>query len=231
MVPLDEALLNHAIDHWLTANAGLILLGPEDDRELLRHLQQLHQLVAADGLPIRFSLHAVRQLEELCEALSDDQRAILFGPIQSMLWHTGQSAQHDEWLGISSPAQPETARALTAPINLAEDDEAALDRASYAWFMRDCVRAFTQKYPDYGHAEHQPLLRQHLSMFFEESKRFDIPFERDVRHYMDLRLGYPQSHFSNDEFVRTTLLQLHVAPIQRLLSIEAHLRQRSQTAS
>jgi len=229
LVPLDRRLFDHALVHWLPQNAGLILRGPEDGAVLVRHLQTLHRLVAADGLPVGFSLHAVRPLEELCEALSDDRRAALLGPIQSLLWYANH-ADPAGWLTVANPVASGIAASESPALFLSPDEEAALDRASFAWFMRDCVREFSQEFPDYVHTDNLPLLREHLNIFFGESKRLGMELERDVRHYMELRLRYPQSSFVHDQLVFDTLRQRQVAPMQRLFAVEERLRQLPPTA-
>ena len=113
---------------------------------------------------------------------------------------------------------------------LSPDEKAALDRASRARFMGDCVREFSQEFPDYVHTDNLPLLREHLNIFFGESKRLGIQLERDVRHYMDLRLRNPQSSFVRDQQVLGTLRQRQVAPMQRLFAVEERLRQLPRTA-
>lgn len=231
LMPLDEALYAHAVDHWLTQQAGLILLGPDDDGDLVVHLQRLRQLTAADGFPLGFSLHAARQLEELCEGLPAGRLSELFGPIQRLIWYAGDK-QAGEWLFADAPLADRAASVTNEPIALSLDDEAALDHASLAWFMRDCAREFRQRFPAYGNPDNEPVLWRYLKRFVSEATdQLALTTERDVRHYMELRFQYPHEFFAKDATLRDVLLQRQVKGKQRLFDAEARLAARAAATS
>ncbi|KWC81293.1 hypothetical protein E2P84_19150 [Burkholderia cepacia] len=231
LVPLNESVYVHALDHWLTQQAGLILLGPDDGDNLVLHLQRLRQLTASDGFPLGFSLNAARQLEELCEALPSECLSELFGPIQRFIWYAGDE-RTGEWLFADSPSTDHPASVTNEPIALSLDDEAALDRASLAWFMRDCAREFRQRFPAYGHPENEPALWRHLNHFANEATdQLALTTERDVRHYMELRFQYPHDFFAMDATLRDILLQRQVKGKQRLFDAEARLVARAAATS
>lgn len=226
LVPLDEPLYGHAVAHWLRQSAGLILVGPDDGDVLIHHLQRLHVLTASDGLPIGFSLHAARQLEELCEGLPTSRLSELFGPIQRFIWHAGDE-QTGEWLFADAPSGDRFRPSTDEPIALTQDDEAALDRASFAWFMRDCAREFRRHFPAYDHPDNEPMLWRHLAHFAgEATDQLALVTERDVRHYMALRFRYPHEYFSQDAALRGALLQRQVNGRQRLFDAEVRLMER-----
>ncbi|EHK68160.1 DUF4123 domain-containing protein [Achromobacter arsenitoxydans] len=223
LVPLDEALLTFALDHWLRQQAGLILQGPDDRDSLLAHLQQLHQLEGSDGLPIGFRLHAMRSLEELCEGLPDDRRLDLFGPIQRFIWHS-EAGSSGEWLYADSPATNQSASKPDSVITLTPNDEDALDQASLAWFMRDCARETCQRIPAYGLAENERVLWGNLSCFVgEATDQLALTAECDVRRYVALRFEHPQEFFAKDAALREILVKKHLQGKQRLLEAEARL--------
>lgn len=232
LVPLDEALHAHAMEHWFPQQTGLIVLGPEDGRSLLRHLQRLRTVVASDGFPVPFSLHAMRALEELCEALPAERLAKLFGPIERLIWHTGDMAS-GECLCAAAPwtAPSATADALPnaetseAAIRLTESDEAALEQASHAWFMRDCAREFRQRFSAYGLPDQQPQLWRYLAQFAHEaSEELGFSTERDLRHYMALRFAYPPSCFAKDSALWELLMARQLDSQQRLSAAQEQLQ-------
>ena len=234
LVPLDAALYAHAVAHWLPQQAALMVLGPDDGRVLLQHLQRLRTVVASDGFAIPFSLHAMRALEELCEALPAQRLAHFFGPIERLVWHTGR-AQAGEWLCADAPTRPATTAQVpdTAPpdmasppaLTLTEDDEATLDLASHAWLMRDCAREFRQHFPAYAAPEQQALLWQQLLQFAQEA-RTSLGFtkEADLRHYMALRFTYPAACFAKDSTLWELLLNPQRDSQQRLSAAQAQLQ-------
>lgn len=230
LVPLDEAIFTFALDQWLRQQAGLILLGPDDEAGLIAHLQHLHQLTGADGFPIAFSLHAVRPLEELCEGLPASRRSKLFGPIQRFIWYAGD-VQSGEWLFADAPENdPHSVAQL--PLTLTPDDEAALDQASLAWFMRDCARDFRQRFSAYGLPENEPVLWRHLNLFVREATdQLALATERDVRHYLELRFSYPQAFFAKDVELREILVRRQMQGKQRLTDAEARLMALATTTS
>ncbi|WP_124471213.1 hypothetical protein [Burkholderia ubonensis] len=231
LVPLDEPLNAHAVDRWLRQRAGLILLGPDDDDALVEHLQRLHTLTASDGFPIGFSLHAARQLEELCEGLPAIRLSELFGPVQRFIWYAGDE-QTGEWLFADAPSSDRPMVMTEEPIALTMDDEAALDQASLAWFMRDCARELRQRFPAYDHPDNESMLWRHLGHFANEATdQLALTVERDVRHYMALRFQYPHELFAKDATLRDILLQRQVEGKQRLFDAEARLVARVAPAS
>ncbi|SEI38769.1 DUF4123 domain-containing protein [Achromobacter sp. NFACC18-2] len=223
LIPLTEARYAHAQDNWLHQRVGLILLGPEDGDNLVAHLQTLHWLRGADGSTISFSLHAVRQLEELCEALPPHRLAALFGPIHRIIWYAG-TERSGEWVCADAPAWEQASSGQDEPIALTEFDEISLDHASLAWFMRDCVRGFRQHIPAYAHPDDEPALWRHVDLFVKEATdQLALTTERDVRHYLELRLRYPQEFFVKDAALRGVLVKRHVQGKQRLIEAEARL--------
>ncbi|CAN7716701.1 hypothetical protein [Caballeronia sp. LjRoot31] len=223
LVPLDAPLLDHFLATWAPQSAGLILLSQAGDDVLVGHLQQLHQFIAADGLPLRFSLAALRQLEELCDGLPSQRLAELFGPIDAMIWRAGDR-QPADWLRADTPHNGGLPLASGQCITLSADDEAELDRASFAWFLRDTTRRLTQQYPALVAALDRNEFAQQLTAFASEANNLGLHLERDARHYMALRLTYPQEPFERDTVLRTRLGQRHIAGQQRLFDLEDHLR-------
>jgi hypothetical protein len=231
LVPLDEQLFTFARDHWLRCQAGLILLGPDDETNLVAHLQHLHQLTGADGFPIAFSLHAVRPLEELCEGLPADRLSQLFGPIQRLIWYAGD-VQSGEWLSANAPLIARTSSITERPIALTVNDEATLGQASLAWFMRDFARDVRQRFPAYDRPENEPVLWRHLNLFAREATdQLALATERDVRHYMELRFQYSHELFAKDLALRDILVNLKVQGKQRLTDAEARLAALATTMS
>ncbi|MFD4841306.1 DUF4123 domain-containing protein [Achromobacter sp. NPDC058515] len=223
IVPLDEPLFVHALDHWLPQQAGLVLLGPDDADTLAGHLKGLHQLVGPDGQPVSFSLHAVRQLEELCEGLGPSRMAEIFGPMERLIWYAGDKRE-GEWLTAQNPRASDGGEELGGSPVLTVVDEEALDQASYAWFMRDVEREFNRRFPEYANAESQPLLVAHMATFAHEAQhQLAFSTERDIRHYMALRFQYPQDFFAKDTDLKAILVRREVAGRQRLLDAESRL--------
>lgn len=222
LVALDAPLFTYALAHWLPQKAGLILQGPESQEALAQQIQRLRALVPTDGYPIAFSLHATRTLEELCEGLPTDSLAELFGPIHRFVWYAGD-VHSGEWLCANAPSTPAPATS-NAFIALTEDDEAGLNRATLAWFMRDCAREFRQRFPAYDHPDNEPLLWQHLTHFANEAtEQLGLSTERDVRHYMALRFAYSHESFTKDPELKRMLMAKEVDGKQRLFAAEDHL--------
>ncbi len=223
LVPLDEALFTHALDHWFRQQTGIILLASDDHDTLVAHLQQLHQLTGSDGLPISFNLNGARALEEFCEGLNAHALSRLFGPIQRFIWYAGNPHQ-GEWLVADSPVSGQAMPALDAPLALTKADEISLDHASLAWFMRDCVRSVRQQTPAYNDPKNDPALWRHADLFVREAAdQLALTLERDVRRYVDLRFRYPQAAFSTDNALREMLTSRHISGKQRLVDAEARL--------
>ncbi|MGO4327408.1 DUF4123 domain-containing protein [Cupriavidus sp. 2TAF22] len=223
LVPLDKALLEHFLAHWAPRQAGLLLFSRDDDAGLLGHLQQLHQLIAADGLPLFYSLGAPRALEELCEGLPAPRLAETLGPIQTLVWRTPEE-QGGQWLCADNPDAHAPALSPRHHVALTSEDEAALGHASHAWFMRDNVRHFTRLHAAFADPANQQELCRQLTAFATEAEKLALTLERDVRHYMALRLAYPQAPFATDAELRAGLTQRHMAGLQRLHALEDRLR-------
>jgi len=223
LVPLDEALFTHAVEHWLRQQAGIILVAPDDIDLLVAHLQQLHQLTGTDGFPLRFSLNGARALEEFCEGLTAHSLSRLFGPIQRFIWYAGDELQ-GEWLGAGSSVQGQAAPALDEPIVLTKADEISLDQASLAWFVRHCVRSIRRQTPAYDDPKNETALWRRTDLFVREAAdQLALTLERDVRHYVDLRFRYPQDFFAKDGVLRKILIERHIPGKQRLVDAEARL--------
>lgn len=228
LVPLNAPLLEKFVSTWGPEQAGLILIGPEDLESLLQHLQLLDQIIGPDGHPIAFQIGALRTLEEMCEALPSRQRARIFGPISSAIWHAGKD--FSEWLQMPAQATAPTESANTAPITLTRSDEAALNLASRAWFFRHFSRLMTQRFSIFASEENQLRMRRQLALFVEEAQRFGFHLERDIRFYMELRLRYPQEAFNNDQEIGALLGQTHLQGLSRLFDISDRLNQISTKA-
>ncbi|AYQ41438.1 hypothetical protein CVS37_26055 [Burkholderia lata] len=116
---------------------------------------------------------------------------------------------------------------MDEPISLTQDEEVALDRASLAWFMRDCAREFRRRFPAYDHPGNEPKLWRHLAHFAgEATDQLALVTERDVRHYMGLRFRYLHEYFAQDAALRDVLLQRQVNGKHRLFDAEARLMER-----
>lgn len=224
LVTLDERIVNHALAHWLPQQIGLILLAPDDEDSLAAHLEHLQQLTGAKGQPLSFGLGAFRALEELCEALPDERLAQLFGPIKRLVWYAGDR-HSGEWVSADAPLTGAAPIIAQRPIELSTYDEAALNPATQAWFMRDCVREFRRRFPIYDAADGQAELWRRLNVFALEASTLTLTTERDVRHFMELRLQYPQRFFDHDRELREIMLRRAVEGKQRLIDAEARLAQ------
>jgi len=223
LLPLTERVLQHLISNW-GPQAGVILSGGDDDSELLRHLRQLHQLIAEDGLPVSFSFFATRHLEELFEALPVLRTAELLGPIKAVAWRLPDD-QGGRWLRSHNASEQPSCLAPDQFFTLTHVEESALDHASLAWFMRDSMRHFTQRDSRWAGSANQLELSRQLAIFSGEAEKLHLRLERDVRHYMTLRLAYSQAPFVTDTVLRTLLSQHHVAGLQRMYAAEDRLRQ------
>ena len=223
LVPLNETLFAHALVHWLRQQIGFILLGEEDNGNLIAHLKQLHQLTGTDGFPVNFSLNGARALEEVCEGLTTHSLSRMFGPIQRMIWYAGNEHQ-GEWLVADSPGIGLAMPILDEPIALTKADEASLDHASLAWFVRDCVRNIRQQTPAHHDPNNEPVLWRRVDLFIREAAdQLALTLERDVRHYVDLRICYPQDFFAKDNVLREILTSRLIQGKQRLVDAEARL--------
>lgn len=223
LLKLNAALLQRFCDSWAEEQAWLILIGTEAPEPMLAQLLSLHELTSANGQSLRFGLNSLRTLEEMCEAFSADLLACLFGPIQSFIWHSGKD--QGEWLQADAPGHFAATADDVRPMVLTSDDEAALDTASQAWFMRHFAQLMTRRFPIFAAADNQLRLRRQLAVFAEEAAHFGFRLERDVRFYMELRLRYPQQALSQDAVVKSLLRQTSVQGLQRLFEISDRLRQ------
>ncbi|AIR89455.1 DUF4123 domain-containing protein [Pseudomonas cremoricolorata] len=224
LVTLDESIFNHALAHWLPQQIGLIVLAPDDEDSLVAHLEHLQQLTGANGQALSFGLGAFRALEELCEALPAERLAQLLGPIQRLVWYAGD--QHSgEWVSVDAPVTGAAPTIAQRPFELSTYEEAALNPATQAWFMRDCAREFRRRFPVYDAADAQAELWRRLNAFALEASALTLRTERDVRHFMELRLRYPQRFFDHDRVLREIMLRRAVEGKQRLIDAEARLAQ------
>lgn len=226
LVPLNASLLEKFVSTWGPEQVGLVLIGPQDPESLLQHLQLLDQIIGPDGHSIAFQLGALRTLEEMCEALPSGQRARLFGPITSAIWHAGED--FGEWLQMPAQIAASAESDDNQRITLTSGDEAALNLASRAWFLRHFSRDMTERFPLFASERNQLRMRRQLVLFVEEAERIGLRLERDMRFYMELRLRYPQEAFSKNEEIRTLLGQSHIHGLARLFEASARL---SQTAT
>ncbi|RQS72620.1 hypothetical protein DID96_10380 [Burkholderia sp. Bp8963] len=191
---------------------------------MIGHLQGLHQFIAADGWPVAFGLNVTRALEECCEALPEDQRAQLFGPIEACIWHDGET-QTNAWLRADAPDRKAPPLSIDRHLALTPGDEAALNLASRAWFMREFAHTLTRRFPAYAPAEAQLDLRRSLAMFADEAHQFGFRLERDIHYYMELRLRYPREPFVEDKTVRALLHQRENHGMSRLFALTARLQE------
>lgn len=220
---LNAGLLQRFVDDWAPRQMGVLIIAP-DEAHACPHLQGLHRMNARDGLPLRFNLAATRQLEELCEGLAPHRLSELLGPIRGVTWRTAD-ADGAQWLRVDLPD-----RDAVAPVSTYEDiytlheaDEDAISQASFEWFMRETARRTLP--PDLAAtdpAAHAKLLRQ-LSIFATEAGQIGLVIERDVRHYIGLRLRFPQQPFEKDTELRTILARQTVPGLQRLHHAEQRL--------
>lgn len=225
LTPVNADLLQRFVEDWAPRQMGVLIFA-SDDAHASPHLQALHQMLAPDGLPLRFNLTATRQLEELCEGLAPHRLSEWFGPIRGVIWRT-PDADGAQWLRIDLPDSD-----AAAPMSGYEDiytlhdaDEDAINQASFEWFMRETVRRTLP--PDFATtdpAAHAKLLRQ-FSIFATEAGQIGLVIERDVRHYIGLRLRFPQQPFEKDTELRTILAQQTVPGLQRLHHAEQRLNQ------
>jgi hypothetical protein len=220
LVPLSKLLLAHFISTWAPEQSGLLLMSQALGQQLVGHLQQLHQVLAADGMPLTFSLTAFRQLEEFCEALTPERLAQLLGPIQCLIWNAGHE-QGGQWLRVDTFEAPAPGQYL----RLTPTEEEALDQASHAWFLRNSARLLAQRNPSLALSEHRNEFHRQLQVFAREAKKFGLDLERDARHYMTLRLNYPQAPFKNDPQLNALLTQFDMPGRQRVQAMEDRLRQ------
>lgn len=226
LMPLDDAVLHHFLNDWAQPGKGLILLG-ENGPAIVNHLQQVRQITLCNGDRVNFRLNASRTLEELCEGLSPNRLAELLGPIQALIWLEGD-ASLSPWLRADNLSPLPGRLFANGDFTLNSHDEAAIDAASQAWFMRDAATQLTTRYPQVveqlGDAE---FVRQ-LQIFFEESQALGMQRELAVRKYLSLRLLYAEEPFRQDAVLRQLLKDQTVESYQRLQAVESRLKELSQ---
>jgi len=223
LVPLDAALFDHFLAQWAAQGTGLVLLSDADESVLTAHLQSLHQITAGDGEALRFSLAARRQLEELCEA-SPSRLGELLGPIQALLW-IAEGEPVTPWLRVDAPATYASLFASPQAFALTLSDEAALDHASMAWFMRDAAHRLRKAHPEESALMDADEFALQLTAFSDEARRLGLYLERDARQFMALRLIYPQEPFEHDTVLRANLMKRDVEGRQRMMDLEERLQE------
>ncbi|MCO7567123.1 DUF4123 domain-containing protein [Pseudomonas sp. S 311-6] len=220
---LNEPLLERFIHDWGPRQAGLMLFGPAQISPLLQQLRSITHLSSADDNSLAFHWSRPRTLEELCEALPSHYLSRLFSPIRSMLWHSG--LEPDSWLRADIPANPSSSTLESPPLTLTVNDEAALNRASHAWFMRRTCHLMSQALSTLGEQLAPLNLRRQLAKFDKESDLCGFHLERDRRYYMELRLLFPEHPFVNDQPLFDLLVQSEIQGLQRLHEINDRLNQ------
>ncbi|WP_430390984.1 hypothetical protein [Dyella sp. 20L07] len=222
LVPMDAALLDHYLRTWTAPHQGLILLGGESAM-LITHLQHLRQITAANGDAVRFHLNAARPFEELCEALPSHRLTELLGPMSSVIW-PAHSDGPPLWLRIDNPQPTPTTLLNKGAFALTVTDETALGTASHQWFLRNTAQAFAHDYPHAIEPLNGDELVRQFDIFIGEAGGLGITRERDIQHYLRLRLLYPQEPFVNDTVLRTILMARQADPRLRLSEAERHLQ-------
>lgn len=217
LVRLSEALMERYLSEWATSGTGLILLSDDRD-QVVRHLQHLRHITAANGDRVHFSLRAFRKLEELCEGLTSQGLGRLLGPIRSVLWcHPGESGA---WRRADNPSGQGQPLKYDAAFQLSDAEEDALNRACANTFMRRAVGRLCLD----PRAQVQLLapeeLKRQLEMFVGESQRIGLMHERDIYHYACLRFIHPQKPFMRSEPVHRILADREVVPRLRLRDAE-----------
>ncbi|MDG2516764.1 hypothetical protein [Lysobacter soli] len=217
---LTQPVLEYFLAHWALDGAGLVVQSTVSEAAVVAHLQQLRWLEASNGDKLRFSLGATRRLEELAESLSSTRLAELLGPVQTVRW-LGSDARTWQQLENAHPAVAKMHGCFT----LSANEEDALDRASLDWFLRDAARQMAADHPAQVNALGQELLRTQLLTFAREAEReLALTYERDIRHYMRLRLLYPAEPFVRDASLRALLADAQVEGRQRVFEAEHRLR-------
>ena len=227
LVALSEDLMERFLFDWGPKQVGLITFGPEQPQPMLRQIRKLYRLLGADGHQLTFHISNLRILEELCEALAADRLAVLFGPIERLLWHSGN--HHNEWLQIQSQPETKVHSDDEPSIRLTAHEETALNTASRAWFIRQFEQSMNQRFPILAKEQNQPRIRRQYHSFIQEADRLGLHLERDRRIYMELRLRYPQEPFTSDKVLLTVLFQTDVQGMQRLIDVSDRLRQTVDT--
>jgi hypothetical protein len=223
LVPLNEALLNTFISTWAPAGIGTLLLGPFNPDTLVSHLQNLRVIRAATGNPVFFSLTARRQVEEMAEGLPTHRFSELLGPIQGLIWQTGEG-ETSSWVRADNPLSQTSALPIEGGFALSEADELMLGQASDKGFLRSAALHFSEQFPDHLSALPPQELARRLVMYAGEAVKLEMTHERDMRHFMRLRLIYAHRFFDRDERLRATLGDLKGNARLRLSECELRLQ-------
>ncbi|MDR3410837.1 MAG: hypothetical protein P4L87_07840 [Formivibrio sp.] len=223
LVPLNEALLDTYLATWAPMGMGPIVLGPANPDTLIAHLQNLRLISAADGNPAFFSLTALRQIEEMAEGLPAHRFSEVLGPIQGLIWQNGKGDTR-QWLRADNPSSQTLAMRAENRFALDEAEEEALGQTSHWRFLRDAARQFTEQYPERIRPLGAEELARRLVMYAGEAVKLEMTNERDMRHFMRLRLIYPQRFFDRDEMLRATLGDLKSNARLRLSECELRLQ-------
>jgi hypothetical protein len=222
LVRLDEPLFDRFVTQWAPEGAGILVQSKADEATLVNHLQSLRQLMGADGEPLRFSFASRRALEELCEGLSSARLSELLGPISTLMW-IGEGESSAPWLRVDAPTTSGPSPLLDRQFELTDLDEAALGRASWAWFMRDAAHRVSQDYPAHAGPRSREALIEQLAIFAREAGELGLTLERDAYRYMVLRLTYSEEPFMHDAELRAHLMRREVAGRQRMQELESRL--------
>lgn len=222
LVPWRDALLKPLLDTWAPQEAGMVVLGGSA-AELIPHLQRLRTISTANGDRVHMDLGNTRILEELCEALPAHRRAELLGPIHALIWPEVDT-DATQWLRVDNPSPAPTMLRDNGDFTLTSAEEAFQNETSRAWFMRDVARRLTCTYPSEIAELGDEAYAQQLNVFAREAARLDITHEQDVRHYLHLRLVYPQDPFANDSALRAVLMNRQLSARQRLDDVEHRLQ-------
>ncbi len=217
VVRLNEALMDRYLADWAMTGTGLILFSVDRD-QLVRHLQHLRHITAANGDRVHFSLRALRKVEELCEGLSGESLARLLGPIRSALWCL--PGDPEAWRQIDSPSGEQRPLQYDGAFEIRDAEEEALNRASAAAFMRRAVERLCSEFHEQVRTLSPEALKRQVEIFVGESQRIGLMHERDIYHYVRLRFVHPQKSFVRNEPVHRILAEQDVVARLRLREAE-----------
>ncbi|MBK5003667.1 DUF4123 domain-containing protein [Pseudomonas sp. S32] len=220
---LNCALFEQFIACWGPDQTGLLLLGPDHHTPLLQQLQHVKHLRSADGNTLMFRWQNLRKLEELCEALPQTTLQRLFSPIRQMIWHGGLAAH--TWLQQSIAQATAPGLSPPPPVALTSTEEAALNSASHALFMRRAeylLSGYLQKIAGDRTADE---MREYLATLDEEGRYFRFEFEDERMYYLQLRLFYPVEPFIEDRKIQGLLRDTERQGRQRGVEILGRLRE------
>ncbi|MGH8465984.1 MAG: DUF4123 domain-containing protein [Pseudomonas sp.] len=222
LLRLSETLLDRYLSDWSEAGAGVILVS-DDVPALVTHLQNLRHITAANGDSVCFSLRAFRTLEEFSEGLSEQALSRLLGPIQSILWRL--PGESDPWRSVHNPAPDCEALEHDSAFALTEPEEAALDHAAIEAFQRRSMQRLRNEYPELLQSESVETLIESFTTLLRESRELQLAHERDVFHFMRLRMTYPRKTFVEHRELRQILCNKPVSARLRLRQAELILKQ------